>query len=231
MERKERTEAREQGDFLEAKKLLRRQALARRDAMSPEERRIASLRMTDRIIGHQWFYRASKVLLFASFGSEIDTMELLAEALRKGKEVYLPRVEEAAGAMEGEASHGQCTQPMSRTKRMEFYRIMSLEELRPGYRGIPEPEGVTERYWYPGGAQPGEAEAWAARFDTLMIMPGAAFDPYRNRIGYGGGFYDRYLADKPLLRLHSIAIGFRCQMVEEIPAQETDIKPYQVILM
>lgn len=62
-----------------------------------------------------------------------------------------------------------------------------------------------------------------------MIMPGVAFDVRRNRIGYGKGFYDRYLADKE--GLHTIAIGFDCQMVPEIEAGEKDIKPMQVICL
>ena len=64
---------------------------------------------------------------------------------------------------------------------------------------------------------------------TLVLMPGVAFDPFRNRIGYGKGFYDRFLADKPQLQLRTIAVGYRCQMLEELPADHRDIRPYQVI--
>lgn len=181
------------------KKQIRQRVLAARDSMSEQERARASLLLADRIIGHQWFYRAEKLLCFVSFGSEIDTGEIIEEALRKGKKVFVPRVE-------GE--------------QMEFYRIMALEELQEGYRGIPEPDGISERYEY----QPGEGE------QTLMLMPGVAFDKLRHRIGYGKGFYDRYLADKEELQVHTIAIGFQCQLVEEIPSEEQDICPYQVIL-
>ena len=61
-------------------------------------------------------------------------------------------------------------------------------------------------------------------------MPGVAFDKQRNRIGYGKGFYDRYLADKEKLQLRTIAIGFQCQLVEAALSDRNDIKPYQVIL-
>ena len=103
---------------------------------------------------------------------------------------------------------------------MQFYKIASLEELTEGYRGIPEPDGSSEQYCYC------EEEA----DHTLMIMPGVAFDPYRNRIGYGKGFYDRFLADKEALKIRTIAVGFQCQLVEEIPQDLNDIRPYQVIL-
>lgn len=102
---------------------------------------------------------------------------------------------------------------------MLFYRMESLEELSEGYKGIREPVGDTEKFIY----NPENAEK------VLMLMPGAVFDLQKNRIGYGKGFYDRYLADKEILRLRTIAVGYQCQLVEELPAQEWDIKPYQVI--
>lgn len=181
---------------------LRRKALEARQNLSPEERKKGSLLMTERILGHQWFYRSDIFLCFASFGSEIDTHELLEEALRLGKRVYVPKVTK-----------------VSEKPQMRFYRLAALSELREGYRGIPEPSGESEEYIY---REP-EAER------TLLLMPGAAFDGFRNRLGYGKGFYDSFLADKAALQLRSIGVGFRCQMVEQIPVREEDIKPYQVI--
>lgn len=181
-----------------AKKALRRQILQKRDALSGRERERASLLLTERILGHQWFYLSDTVLGFASYGSEIDLDEILKEALRKGKKLYLPRVE-------GE--------------EMNFYRVHSLTGLQKGYKGIREPFGDTEKYVYDGGACQ----------KLLMLMPGAAFDLYRGRVGYGKGFYDRFLADKPQLQLRSIGVGFACQMAERVPCGEGDIRPYQVI--
>lgn len=104
-------------------------------------------------------------------------------------------------------------------ERMEFFRVESLEELVTGYKGIPEPTGASECFVY--------QEAMAQRI--MMLMPGVAFDPSRNRIGYGKGFYDKYLQDKQSLQLRTVAVGFRCQMVEAVPACESDIRPGQVI--
>ena len=186
-------------DIKEKKRQLRKEVLKRRNTLTETDRKASSLKLADRIIGHQWFYRSDRLLIFASYGSEIETSEIISEALRTGKRVYLPRVE-------GE--------------EMQFYKIASLEELTEGYRGIPEPDGSSEQYCYC------EEEA----DHTLMIMPGVAFDPYRNRIGYGKGFYDRFLADKEALKIRTIAVGFQCQLVEEIPQDLNDIRPYQVIL-
>ncbi len=184
----------------EQKKLLRKEILARRDALTEDERERGSFLITERILGHQWYYLSDRILGFVSYGSEICTTEILENALRDGKAVYVPKVE---------------------GREMQFYRIRSLEELTEGYKGIREPAGNTESYLF--------TPENAAK--SLLLMPGSVFDPLGNRIGYGGGFYDRYLTDKEALRLRSIGIGFRCQLTEEVPVEENDKKPYQVILV
>lgn len=188
----------------EVRRAIRRQALYARDHLSPEERRRGSLLMTERILGHQWFYKSDIILCFVSYSSEIDTHELIKEALRLGKKVYVPKVTMASEKAE-----------------MHFYRLTGMSELSAGYKGIPEPTGLSEEYIY----RAAEAE------QTLLLMPGAAFDGYRNRLGYGKGFYDSFLEDKSALQLRTIAVGFQCQMVEKIPEREGDIKPYQVICL
>ena len=59
--------------------------------------------------------------------------------------------------------------------------------------------------------------------NCLMIIPGVAFDRQKNRIGYGSGYYDRYLSDKR--ELHTIAAAFEFQVLEKLPVEETDIRP------
>ena len=178
------------------KKALRRRILELRDSLTESERKRGDILVSEKILGHQWYYSAAHVLLFASHGSEISTQILLEEALKSGKKVYLPKVEE---------------------RELCFYRIFSPADLVPGFKGIREPLGDTERY---------PAAPWLEQ-ETLMIMPGVVFDVRRNRLGYGGGFYDRYLAHNPWMR--TIAIGYQCQMVESLPREDWDIRPGQVI--
>lgn len=202
------------------KKRIRREMLAVRNALSPAEQRRASCLITERLLGHQWLYRADVLLCYVSCGSELDTRELIREVLRLGKQVYVPRVLEE--------------------HRMDFYRIQKPEELEPGFHGIPEPP-VTAPV-YPGMAgcigNGEEAPARCAggvpgrnRKQVLMLMPGVAFDAYGNRLGYGGGYYDRYLAVHPEFQTYSIGIGHSCQRVARLPVEETDCRPYQVILV
>lgn len=191
---------------MNGKSELRKKVLALRAGLPLEERKKAEILLTERIVGHQWFYRADNLLGFVSYGTEICTTEILKEALRQGKKVYVPKVSEKN---EKSDAHGEL--------EMLFYRIFSMDELVAGYKGILEPKGDSEKYIYP------------MEGNTLLLMPGAAFDPFGNRMGYGGGFYDRFLADKEELRLSSIAVGFKCQMAEKLPVEEHDVRPYQVI--
>lgn len=204
------------------KKRIRHRMLTRRDALTKEEQRRASCLITERLLGHQWFYRAKSLLCYVSYGSELDTGELIREALRLGKRVYVPKVREI--------------------RRMDFLQIGSPGELQPGFHGIPEPPDTACIYT---GEQEGQ---------TLMLMPGVAFDPYGNRLGYGGGYYDRYLAAHPQFQTrlnlqdinlpaaeadtqagsspaYTVAIGHSCQLVEELPVEETDCRPCQIILV
>ena len=90
---------------------------------------------------------------------------------------------------------------------MIFCFINSWKELKDGYRGIPEPTGCNI----------------ADADSPLGIMPGVAFDKCRNRIGYGKGFYDKFL--KKYLKSRTIALAFEVQIVDKIPFDPFDIRP------
>ena len=92
-------------------------------------------------------------------------------------------------------------------KDMIFYRLTDFGQLEPGYFGIPEPAE-------------GEAVQWEK---ALMIMPGVAFDRGGHRVGYGGGFYDRFLEKHPGIK--KIAVAFDFQIFPEVPWETTDISP------
>ena len=63
--------------------------------------------------------------------------------------------------------------------------------------------------------------------NTLIIMPGSVFDQAGHRIGYGGGYYDKYLSRHPECR--TIALCFDMQFVDELPAEEHDISPQMIV--
>ena len=99
---------------------------------------------------------------------------------------------------------------------MEFYEITSLKDIISGYKKIPEPISTDFPYLN------------VNHFKTLMFMPLVGFDDNKNRLGYGGGFYDRYLQNFPTME--RIALAYECQRHEsDIPTEETDVKPSLII--
>lgn len=101
--------------------------------------------------------------------------------------------------------------PKVEGKDMLFYRLTDFGQLKPGYFGIPEPEE-------------GEIVSWE---DALMIMPGVAFDRSGHRVGYGGGFYDRFLEKHPGIK--RVAVAFDFQMFPAVPSEPTDISPEIIV--
>ena len=97
--------------------------------------------------------------------------------------------------------------------RMEFFYIESFDQVTPGCFQVPEPSGALE---------------YLARDEkALILMPGVAFDLYRNRVGYGKGYYDRYLGAHP--GHPTIALAFSWQITDRIPCGEHDIRPDCVV--
>lgn len=94
---------------------------------------------------------------------------------------------------------------------MEFYYFRSKEELEQGAYDIWEPTGK---------------EAVADE-ESLVIMPGVAFDLNCNRIGYGKGYYDRYLSKHP--KMKRIALAYEFQIVGKIKQEIHDVKPEMIV--
>lgn len=89
---------------------------------------------------------------------------------------------------------------------MRFIYLEDLTQVEKGYCGIPEP--VADG---PIGDDP----------TALVLMPGLAFTAQGKRIGYGGGFYDKFLAAEP--EHPTLALCYAFQMVEELPTEEYDV--------
>ena len=95
---------------------------------------------------------------------------------------------------------------------MRFIYMDDLSKVEKGYAGIPEPI----------------ADSPIAGDETaLVLMPGMAFDPQGHRIGYGGGFYDKFLAKEP--NHPTLALCYDFQMLEKLETEEFDIPVDQVI--
>lgn len=97
-------------------------------------------------------------------------------------------------------------------EEMRFIYLEDLTQVSKGYAGIPEPI----------------ADAPVADDKrALVLMPGLAFDPQGHRIGYGGGFYDRFLAQEP--HHPTLALCYEFQMQAHLDTEEFDI-PVDTVL-
>ena len=94
---------------------------------------------------------------------------------------------------------------------MEFYYITGYSDLKEGSFGI----------WEPFHCE------LAQETDALMIMPGVAFDRDNHRIGFGRGYYDKYLERE---NTHfKIALAYHFQIFEQVPYESHDICPNLVL--
>ena len=89
---------------------------------------------------------------------------------------------------------------------MKFLWLDDLSQVAPGYAGIPEP--IAD-------------EPIADDETALVLMPGLAFDPQGHRIGYGGGFYDKFLAREP--SHPTLALCYDFQMLDHLETDDYDI--------
>lgn len=95
---------------------------------------------------------------------------------------------------------------------MRFIYLNDLSQTEIGYCGIPEPVG--------DGPEADDETA-------LVLMPGIAFDKEGHRIGYGGGFYDKFLAKEP--SHPTVALCYDFQMVDFLETEAFDIPVDMVI--
>ncbi len=178
------------------KKTIREDILRKRDSIDPEIRLKKDNMIMDKVLSSPDFEKANTILYFASFRSEVATLPHIEEALKRGKRIVLPKVDNIE-------------------RRLILYEILDTKEIKPGFMGIPEPEAVPERQRDINDVD-------------LVIMPGVAFDPDGNRLGYGAGYYDKLLAglkrDIPL-----IAIAYEEQIVNALPSEDHDVRVNKIV--
>ena len=103
---------------------------------------------------------------------------------------------------------------VSGKRKMEFFFISGQKDLVTGFMGIKEPAGYC-------------LEASAPSEDALVLLPGLAFDRSGARLGYGGGFYDTYLAKHAGCK--KAALAYSAQIAPEIPTESVDVKTDMII--
>nr|WP_297457724.1 5-formyltetrahydrofolate cyclo-ligase [uncultured Halomonas sp.] len=180
------------------RKALRRELRRCRRALTPRERRHAAQALCRRLRGLPEVRRARRVALYLPNDGEIDVTPLLAWLHRRGAKAYLPVL-----------------RPLS-DNRLWFVHYHAGTPMVANRFGIHEPQ---TRH---GAHRARRLPPWAL---DLVLLPLVGFDDRGNRMGMGGGFYDRSFAFSrhggPRPRL--IGIAHECQRVERLPVASWDV--------
>lgn len=177
-----------------SKQSIRNRYLSMRNNLSYGERLAKSQKIWELLKQEPVYQSAEAVLVYMDYRSEVITTGLVEELLTDpSKRVFAPRV---------------------LGMNISFYEIWTLEELEPGYQGIREPAQNEEKMF---------THTLAKELKSLILIPGAVFDRQRGRMGYGKGFYDRFLAN--YIELSGAALAFDCQIAKNVPMEEHDVRP------
>lgn len=207
------------------KKNLRKQMLSQRNGMSDAECLKKSRHAAKRLFETNSYKQAQNILVYMHYGSELQTADIIRQAFKDHKHVFIPRVE---------------------GKNMDFYEIHSMTDCEEGFHGILEPKkdclklifdavnsasedsGTKDNNKKDNETDNAETDTneisgvFAKMNHTLMVLPGLAFDSKGHRLGYGGGYYDRYF-ERFGTDYTKVAVGYDFQLIDEVPYEAHDI--------
>jgi 5-formyltetrahydrofolate cyclo-ligase len=175
---------------------IRKAVLQKRDNIPAAVRREKDILVREQVLSIPEFIGAKTIVFYASFRSEVETRTLMEESFREGKRVVLPKVNTAMHSL-------------------ILYEVKDIDELAPGYMGIPEPPQLDERLVGVDDAD-------------LIVIPGAGFDFAGNRLGYGAGYYDSLLSQRTR-KIPVIALSYEEQLVDAIPTEQHDVKVDMIV--
>lgn len=173
----------------EVKAVLRKDYKQRRISIAADEKAEMDAAIVRRLIGLRSYSYSDNLLLYYPRPDEIDILPLARQAIADGKAVYFP--------ISGDKGI------------MEFRRVVDLDkDFSPGRFGIYEPSLECPLL-----------DKSVALGAALVIMPALSIDRDGYRLGYGKGYYDRYLID---LTASVIGIVYDCLLADRLPRGKFD---------
>ncbi len=227
----------------ETKNEIRKKALRFRNALSVLEIEEKSRAICRTVIESAWFAKAGELLVYAAVRTEARLDLLVETALKEGKAVYFPKVDgndmdfyrirDVSELKEG-AFH--VPEPPETGRKWEAagggrenggkQKSLGGGEENGGKRKSPgggEENGGKRKS--PGSKE--ESDDFFIKSACRILVPGAAFQQNGFRIGYGKGYYDRYLSRFPML--YPIGIAYEQQIFPAWEPQECDIPVREII--
>jgi 5-formyltetrahydrofolate cyclo-ligase len=183
---------------------LRRYFSDLRRGLTPDERHTAETAMYEKLFSLPAWREAPVICGYVSVRGELNTDPILQRAAAEGKTVALPVT--VTGADEG---------------RMVFRALPNgdFSRLTPARFGIPEPDESCPPLTGDGFTR------------ALILIPALAFDENGYRLGYGGGYYDRFLSFLREAEIPHTAVGLTYAVCRAatLPREAHDI-PVHIIL-
>ena len=219
-------------DLIIRKDSLRRSLRATLGAIPPTELLKLSRLTIDRILTHPAYRSSQSMCLFLSMPTgEIQTDELIQDALQAGKKVFVPRIEKKRNnTIESNTSSTSATPSASNMQLLQVQSSKDLLSFKPNRWQIREPDLIDAN-----GAP--RLEAGDCPELDLVLCPGLGFDSSRRRLGHGKGYYDKWLTDMRSKRaargltkpVRLIGIGLDDQLVDVVPTGVNDVPLDEVI--
>lgn len=182
------------------KQHIRRTLRGARRLLTQEEVHRCSAAVCQRAQMLPVFQQASSIGLYMSIDNEVDPSSLLLAAILSKKAVFLPVVDRES-------------------RSMRFVRYRENDPLVAGAFGIREPLSLENTLL-------GERDSPHISALDILFLPLVAFDSYGWRLGYGGGYYDRLLAERPKADGQKpvlIGLAYHNQQVQALPHTHHDI--------
>ncbi|MBP9717785.1 5-formyltetrahydrofolate cyclo-ligase [Candidatus Gracilibacteria bacterium] len=105
--------------------------------------------------------------------------------------------------------------PSVRGEELHLYKLNSLDELKKGEFGIHEPAEQGNQHDH--------------HLLEVALVPGIAFDESGHRIGYGGGFFDRFLKKMENINCTTIGLAYEFQIIDKVPIEPYDVPVHYII--
>ncbi|XP_043101145.1 5,10-methenyltetrahydrofolate synthetase (5-formyltetrahydrofolate cyclo-ligase) [Puntigrus tetrazona] len=183
-----------------AKQALRREIKGRVAALSDQEKLRQSRVVSQKLFRHPKYLSSQRVAVFLNMHDEVRTDDILQDIFKRGKACFIPRY-------------------FTKSSHMDMLRLRDTEDAKTlplTSWNIQQPADDDDS---------GREEALASGGLDLILVPGLGFDKKGNRLGRGKGFYDTYLErcrTHPKGKPHTIALAFKEQLCDEVPAGEHD---------
>ncbi|XP_033023448.1 5-formyltetrahydrofolate cyclo-ligase-like [Lacerta agilis] len=189
-----------------AKGALRAELKRRLGALSDAEKLRQSRLVRSKVLAHPKYQASRRIAVFLSMSDEVQTGEIIKDIFQLGKECFIPHYK-------------------PRSSHMDMVKLASYEEIA----SLPL---TSWNIHQPAENDIREEALSAAEGLDLILVPGLGFDQTGNRLGRGKGYYDTYLdrcRQHPKGKPYTIALAFKEQVCDVVPASENDVKVDEIL--